>query len=102
MPDPHPDSTTALARPVLREADYAARERRLTQRKAAEHLRARLRWAKAGDVELRAWVPAAHADRIRDLVAGWRRLFRADSAFPWSWTGRWRRPPDADPARRSG
>ena len=62
-------STTAVARPVLRAAEYAARGRRQVERRAAEYRRARARREEAGDVELWAWVSAQHAGLIREVVA---------------------------------
>lgn len=74
-----PAQSKTVTRPVLSESDYAARGRRLTDRKAAEYRRTRDRQAARGEVEVSTWVPEAHAALIRTMVmeicrthlAGW-------------------------------
>ncbi|MCZ0962393.1 hypothetical protein [Paracoccus benzoatiresistens] len=56
------------ARPLLREADFAARGRRLAERKARDHLRACADREARGEVQIWSWVPAVHAELIRSLV----------------------------------
>ncbi len=62
---PHP----RRVRPFMTQADYAARAKRQSDRKAQQYQRARDRQAARAEVELWRWVPAVHAELIRDLVA---------------------------------
>lgn len=55
-------------RPLLREADFAARGRRLAERKAQDHLRACEHRDARGEVKIWVWVSVTHAELIRSLV----------------------------------
>lgn len=81
------DPPRIAARRVLREADYAARGRQLTKRKAEDYQRRRDLQAAQGETEIWVWVPGCHVQLIRAVAAAFCAALKENgpSLPPLSW-----------------